>query len=203
MSVMLVRRASDLLGHLLPELSKFGVVGLVGLVVDVGGFNLLRFGGGGVGPLHDYPLTAKLVAASLSTVASWLGHRYWTFRHSRRAEIHHEFLWFVFFCTIGTLIATGCLALTHYGFGMRSALEDNISANVVGLALGTAFRFWSYRTFVFSQRGPVQVDGPGSAGDAPSSVPSSDLADAQAHPQDEPDHFQSQAYGLSEVTGHG
>jgi hypothetical protein len=33
--------------------------------------------------------------------------------------------------------------------GWDSALADNISANVVGLALGTAFRFWSYRKFVF------------------------------------------------------
>ncbi len=156
MSVTLGRRANELFRRLLPELSKFGVVGLVGLVVDVGGFNVLRFGFSGVGPLHDYPVTAKLVAAAFSTVASWLGHRFWTFRHSRRAAVHHEFLWFVFFCTIGTLIATGCLALTHYGFGMRSALADNISANVVGLVLGTAFRFWSYRTFVFSE--PTRIE---------------------------------------------
>ena len=32
--------------------------------------------------------------------------------------------------------------------GWDSALADNISANVVGLGLGTAFRFWSYRKFV-------------------------------------------------------
>jgi putative flippase GtrA len=29
-------------------------------------------------------------------------------------------------------------------------LDDNISANVVGVALGTLFRFWSYRRFVFA-----------------------------------------------------
>ena len=77
--------------QLLPQLSKFGVVGLGGLLVDVGSFNLLRYAGG-EGPLHDYPLTAKLVSAALATVASWLGHRYWTFKHSRRSAVHHEFL---------------------------------------------------------------------------------------------------------------
>ena len=36
--------------------------------------------------------------------------------------------------------------------GLTSRWADNISANVVGLALGTAFRFWSYRTFVFGEQ---------------------------------------------------
>ena len=33
--------------------------------------------------------------------------------------------------------------------GLTSRLADNISANVVGLALGTVFRYWSYKRFVF------------------------------------------------------
>jgi len=35
--------------------------------------------------------------------------------------------------------------------GFTSALADNISANVVGLGLGTLFRFWSYRKWVFPE----------------------------------------------------
>ena len=136
--------------QLLPQLSKFGVVGLGGLLVDVGSFNLLRYAGG-EGPLHDYPLTAKLVSAALATVASWLGHRYWTFKHSRRSAVHHEFLLFVVMCTLGTAIATTCLAISHYALGFTSPLADNISANVIGLVLGTMFRFWAYRTYVFSE----------------------------------------------------
>ncbi len=34
----------------------------------------------------------------------------------------------------------------------RTRLADNISAMVVGMTLGTVFRFWSYRTFVFVAR---------------------------------------------------
>lgn len=136
-----------LLRRLLPELSKFGVVGILGIVVDVGGFNFLRYAGG----LHDYPLTAKVVSAAAATLASWLGHRYWTYSHARRRgrEARHEFVWFLVFCTIGTGIAIVCLWFTHYVLGLTSPLDDNISGNVIGLVLATAFRWWSYRTFVF------------------------------------------------------
>ncbi|MGL5911505.1 MAG: GtrA family protein, partial [Phycicoccus sp.] len=75
------------------QLVKFGMVGGAGFVVDVGGFNLLRFAGG-EGPLYDYPLTAKVASGAAATVVSWLGNRYWTFRHTRRDAAHHEFVLF-------------------------------------------------------------------------------------------------------------
>ena len=43
-----------------------------------------------------------------------------------------------------------CLAISHYALGFTSPLADNIAANVVGLGLATAFRFWSYRRWVFT-----------------------------------------------------
>jgi len=46
-------------------------------------------------------------------------------------------------------ISLGVLWFSHYALGLTSVLADNISANVVGLALGTMFRFWSYRKWVF------------------------------------------------------
>ena len=50
---------------------------------------------------------------------------------------------------VAMLIAVGCLWFSHYVLGFTSALADNISANVIGLGLGTLFRFWSYRKWVF------------------------------------------------------
>jgi hypothetical protein len=50
---------------------------------------------------------------------------------------------------IGLLIAAGCLGFSRYVLDLHTALADNISANVIGLGLGTLFRFWSYRKFVF------------------------------------------------------
>lgn len=131
------------------ELLKFGVVGAVAYVVDVGVFNLLRF----VGPrlLEDKPLTAKVVSVAVATVVAWVGNRYWTFRRRRRVAARRELLAFAFMNLVGLGIGLGCLAISHYVLDLRSPLADNISANVVGLALGTAFRFIAYRTWVFTE----------------------------------------------------
>ena len=132
------------------ELAKFAVVGLAGFVVDVGGFNLLRFTGGD-GPLHDYPLTAKVISSVFGIVVAWLGNRYWTYAKQRRTKMHHEFAHFVAVCGIGIGISLGCLWVSHYALGFTSGVADNIAANVIGLGLATAFRFWAYRTHVFNE----------------------------------------------------
>lgn len=146
----LKQRWRDITRRLIPQLSKFGVVGLVALAVDVGLFNLLRFAGGH-GVLYDQPLAAKVVSASAATVLSWLGNRYWTFRQQRRSNPTREFALFVVVCVVGTAVALLSLAVSHYLLGLQSPLADNISANVVGLAAGTTFRFWAYRRYVFSE----------------------------------------------------
>jgi hypothetical protein len=50
---------------------------------------------------------------------------------------------------VGLAIALACLAVSHYVLGFTSALADNVAANGVGLVLGSAFRFFSYRRWVF------------------------------------------------------
>jgi hypothetical protein len=40
--------------------------------------------------------------------------------------------------------------VSHYLMGLTSPLADNISNNVIGLGLGTLFRFALYRWWVFS-----------------------------------------------------
>jgi putative flippase GtrA len=145
----LLDRARTALDVVVREMIKFGAVGAVAFLVDVGLFNLLRFGLGGGGPFEHKPITAKIVSATVATVVAWLGNRLWTFRHRRRASAGHELALFVLFNVAGMAIALACLAFSHYVLDLRSARADNISANGVGLVLGTLFRFWSYRLFVF------------------------------------------------------
>lgn len=152
-------RLRGTLNILLREVIKFGLVGAVAFVVDIGLFNLLRFAGG-EGPLYDRPLTAKVVSVAVATLVAWLGNRYWTFRHRRRAAMAHELLLFVVFNVAGMLIALACLGISHYVLDLRSPLADNISANGVGLVLGTLFRFWAYRTFVFSKQDILEDTSP-------------------------------------------
>ncbi|REF32124.1 GtrA family protein [Calidifontibacter indicus] len=148
------RTFGERLRGLVPQLMRFGVIGLVGLVVDVGGFNLLRFGGsGGEGLLHEYVLLAKVISSFAATVVAWVGNRYWTFRTTRREEKHHEFAWFVIVAVVGMGISLGCLWISHYLLGFKTPLADNISANGVGLVLATMFRFYAYRQHVFNNRG--------------------------------------------------
>jgi len=139
-------RAEDLVSQVM----KFGVVGLVALVVDVGLFNILRFAGG-EGPLYDKPLTAKVVSVIVATTVAYIGNRIWTFSDRGRTSYLREY--FLFFVLNGAalLITLGCLWFSHYALGLTGPLADNISANVIGLGLGTLFRFWSYRKWVFPE----------------------------------------------------
>lgn len=136
--------------HLVHEIAKFGVVGLCALVIDVGLFNLLRFAGG-EGPLYDKPLTAKVVSVCVATTFAYFGNRYWTFRHRGRTSFHREYLLFFLLNGVGLAISVGCLWFSHYALGLTGPIADNMSANVIGLALGTMFRFWSYRRWVFPE----------------------------------------------------
>lgn len=57
---------------------------------------------------------------------------------------------FVLFNVIGFGFSILTLAISHDLLGLTSRLADNISANVIGLALGTVFRYLTYKRFVFS-----------------------------------------------------
>jgi putative flippase GtrA len=138
------------------EAGKFLTVGGAGYVVDVSVFNLLRFAGG-EGPLYDKPLTAKIISVVLATIVTYTGNRQWTWRHRQRSGYLREYVLFFVLNGIAMAIAVGTLAVSHYMLGFTSPLADNIAANVVGLALGTAFRFWSYRRWVFRTPQPVAV----------------------------------------------
>ena len=113
------------------------------------------------------PLRGKIVATAFSTTFAWAGNRYWTFRHRRRAARTHEFVLFVVANIFGLAIALACLGISRYGLGLDSQLADNVSGNGIGLVLGTLFRFWAYRTFVFAA-GPTAEPGRGATERAPS-----------------------------------
>jgi len=147
----LLDRARGALDVLVREMLKFGMVGAVAFVIDLGGYNLLVFGPHLQGTLdvHGKPLTARIISASVATVVAWLGNRLWTFRHRRNRQATHELALFVFFNLAAMVIAVVCLGFSRYVLDLHSQLADNV-ANVVGIGFGTLFRFWSYRKYVFA-----------------------------------------------------
>ena len=128
---------------------KFGVVGLIGFVIDVTLFNLLRLGVFGDDHWAQSAIGAKTISTSVAIVFNWLGNRYWTFRNHRRRNYVREFGEYLIVSLGGMAIALICLWVSHYMLGFTSLLADNIATNVVGLALGTAFRFLLYRYWVY------------------------------------------------------
>ena len=145
----LVNRWSGKLRRHRARLTKFGAIGLVGVVADVGGFNVLRYAG-------LEPLTAKFISTALGILVSWVGNRYWTFSATKRQAIRREFVMFLIVCLVGLGISLGMLFFTHYVLDLRTTLDDNLSTNVIGLGLATAFRYWAMHKHVFTGTPPAK-----------------------------------------------
>jgi putative flippase GtrA len=128
---------------------KFGVIGLIAFFIDLGVFNLLRIGAFGTGHFFQSPVGASIVSVTVATLFTWVGNRYWTFRENRRKNYAMELLEFSAVAVVGLIINSGCLWISHYVMGYTSLLADNISKNVIGLGLATAFRFLAYRYWVY------------------------------------------------------
>jgi putative flippase GtrA len=132
---------------LIHEMAKFGLVGLFNAVLDIALFNWL---------LHQNvgPLTSKALATLVATTSSYYMNRHWSFRHRARSGARREYVLFVLLCAVGLVIVEICLAVSHYGLGYTSRFADNVAANGVGLVLGTLWRFWSYKRWVFLPNEP-------------------------------------------------
>ncbi|TWE12091.1 GtrA family protein [Rudaeicoccus suwonensis] len=146
---MLWGRITDLITRLWRELAKFGVVGALSMVIDLGGFNWLVDG-----PMAGKITTAKFISGTVAMAFAWVGNRYWTFRHRRNRPVHHEAALFFIVGGIALVISTAWVAFAHYGLHMHGKFWLNFNA-FFGIGLGTLFRFWSYKKFVFANE-PVQ-----------------------------------------------
>lgn len=138
------------------EVGKFGSVGALAYVVQLAVTNL-------VWGLSDLPLlVGQVVGTSCAIAVAFVGNRFWTFRDRARTGYGRETLLFLVMNGVGMLIQVGCLGFAVYVLGWEGQLAGNIAGNVVGVGLGTLFRFFSYRTWVFPpDPGPGSGSGPG------------------------------------------
>ena len=141
----------------LSEGAKFLTVGGVATVVSFVIFNGLVHGYfGGPGPMHEQPLWAFVIANTLGMVVSYRGSRSWAFRNRSAVGVAGGRLAFFVINIVSMVIPLGCLSFTRYVLGLTDPFADNISANVIGLALGTLARFWAIRRFIFLSPARVQ-----------------------------------------------
>ena len=164
----------DRVRGLLSELAKFGTVGALSFLIDVAIFNLVLL------VLEDKPLTAKVISTVFSATNAFLLNRAWSFKHRRRTNVRREYSVFFVLNCVGLSISLLCLAISHYVLGFESRLADNISANGIGLVLGTTFRFWSYRRFVWAA--PAAVEEAAVDGDAAARAVLEDVHDGTISP---------------------
>jgi putative flippase GtrA len=128
------------------EVFRFAVIGVTAYLTDVAVFNALLLGA----DVASVP--SKVVSSAAAIAVAFAGSRYWTWRERRSDAVAREYALFVLFSLLAAGLQLLCLVVSRELLELRSALADNVSANVVGMALATAFRFWTFRTFVFPLR---------------------------------------------------
>ena len=143
-----VRELYERFRLLIHEGAKFGIIGAIGVLVYNLVNGLLHF------KLHMGPLTAATVAVIVTTITSYIANRYWSFRHRERTTVPRETVMFFALNGVGLLIQWAVVGLTFYGLGETGKVA-NVVANNIGIVLGTLFRFWSYRRWVWAAPRPA------------------------------------------------
>jgi putative flippase GtrA len=128
---------------LVREALKFGTVGGVNAVINFTVFNVLI-----LTIFANGQLKANIIATVVATTASYLMNRHWTYRDRPKSTMHREYALFFIFNGVGLLIELGVLGVAKYGLGLTGILWLN-AAKIIAVGMGTIFRFWAYRTFVF------------------------------------------------------
>ncbi|GAA3526681.1 hypothetical protein GCM10022419_001730 [Nonomuraea rosea] len=149
-----VKRLYERFESLVHELAKFGSIGAIAFVIDTGLYNVFLLG------LEWGPLTSKVLATTISATFAYAGNRYWTFRHREQSGLGREY--FLFFLLNGIALLFGLLMIgfAKYTLHLHDGLSLNI-ANFVGVGLGTLFRYWSYKKWVFLEATePIPVELP-------------------------------------------
>jgi putative flippase GtrA len=145
------RRRYERLRPPVREFGKFAVVGIAGVFVTNGVYDLLY--------LHYRvgPVSSASVATIVAMIGTYLGNRYWSFRDRRRTSVLREISVFAALNGIGLLIQDATVAINYYLLGHDKAAA--FFALNTGIVLATLFRFWSYRLFVWGKPSPATSGG--------------------------------------------
>lgn len=139
--------------QLIHEFTKFGVIGVVGLFITNGGYDLLH------AELGVGPLTSTTSATVVATAVAFIGNRHWTFRHRERTGFARESVVFFVLNGLGLLIQDAAVGFNYYIVGLHDKASGFIALNI-GIAIATLFRFWSYRKWVWAVGAAGAVTGP-------------------------------------------
>ncbi len=143
--------------RVLSEASRFTAVGGLATLIAFLLFNLLVHGFAGMYDpvLSDRVITAYILANTVGMVVSYRGSRSWAFRD--RVAVHADGGRTAYLIiNVATMsFPVACLMFSRDVLMLTGPVADNVSANVVGLAMGFGARFYLFRRFVF--RAPRSV----------------------------------------------
>jgi putative flippase GtrA len=138
--------------HLIHEIAKFGIIGAAAFALTIVLSNTFRFGAN-LGPLTSFGL-----ATAIAAVVSYFANRHWTWRHKDQTGVRRELPLFLGLSVIGLALSEIPVGVSEYLFHLHSALAFNVSSTLIGTALGTVWRFWSFRRWVFLDAEPERTD---------------------------------------------
>ncbi|MFD4118211.1 GtrA family protein [Streptomyces niveus] len=139
-------------GELTQEIAKFGFVGGTGVLLNLVALNLGRHFG------HLPVIHASVIATLIAIAFNYVGFRYFTYRDRGKRDYTREIVLFLMFSLIGLVIENGTIYIATYAFGWDSALQSSLF-KFLGIGVATVFRFWSYRTWVFTVTPKRKPDG--------------------------------------------
>jgi len=148
-----VRKLYAAFGGVLHELAKFGVVGAVAYVMTVAISNFFRFGPARLGPITSLGL-AMVIAATFS----YFANRHWTWRDKKRRGLGREYSLFIALSVVGFVLTEIPVGFSEYVLHLHSPLAYNISGNLIGTGVGTIWRFWSFKQWVFLEPEPERTE---------------------------------------------
>lgn len=182
--------------QLIHEFAKFGVIGVIGLIITNVGYALMHSHGVG-------PVTATTLATIIATIVAYIGNRYWSFAHRERTSVPREGLAFFVLNGIGLLIQDTAVAFNSYVLHLEHHKLAEFLALNIGIAIATIFRFWSYRKFVW-RLAPTDGSGTGAVPGppAPSGQPSATGQVASAEPGAEGLSPAEASPGAPQANGH-
>ena len=148
-AVSYLRRIYATFEALIHEIAKFGIIGAIAYVVTIAISNALRFG-----PAKLGPITSLGIAMVFAATCSYFANRHWTWRHKERTGLQRELPLFLGLSVVGFVLTEIPVAFSEYVLHLHSPLAYNISGNLIGTGLGTIWRFWSFKRWVFLEPEP-------------------------------------------------
>ena len=141
-----VRALYDRFRVIIHEFAKFGVIGVGGLLITNIGYAVLH------STLGWGPVKATTLATVVAAIVTYVGNRYWSFKHRERTNVAREGIIFLVLNAIGLGIQDAVVAFNYYILDYKGNKLAEFLALNVGIGLATLFRFWSYRKFVWAEK---------------------------------------------------